>query len=137
MGNGSGGADASVLFNLDGFNVVAQTQTMHNGEWWLLIETSQIRSDAGGVPVVRGDRRRERPPPGAGSRSPDRRDAGGVGVGQTHPPLPRTVVRAPRTLRPRPSHRTPDRPAARAAASGHLKEPTRLCSERKGNMKML
>ena len=45
MGNGSGGADASVLFNLSEFKVVAQT--MHNGEWWLLIETSQTR---GGCP---------------------------------------------------------------------------------------
>lgn len=42
MGNGSGGADASVLFNLFEFKVVAQT--MHNGEWWLLVETGRTRA---------------------------------------------------------------------------------------------
>ena len=40
--NGSGDADASVLFNLSGFAVRAQT--MHEGEWWLAVETSEARS---------------------------------------------------------------------------------------------
>lgn len=35
--NGSGDADASVLFNLSGFAVRAQM--MHEGEWWLALET--------------------------------------------------------------------------------------------------
>jgi len=42
VGNGSGGADASVLFNLSEFKVVAQT--MRDGEWWPLIETSRPRA---------------------------------------------------------------------------------------------
>ncbi len=42
MRNGSGDADASVLFNLSGFAVRAQT--MHEGEWWLAVETSEARS---------------------------------------------------------------------------------------------
>jgi transposase len=40
--NGSGDADASVLFNLSGFRVRAQA--MHEGEWWLAIETSSTRA---------------------------------------------------------------------------------------------
>ena len=50
MGNGSGGADASVLFNLDGFKVVAHT--MRDGEWWLLIETTQTRSGCPSCGVI-------------------------------------------------------------------------------------
>lgn len=50
MGNGSGGADASVLFNLDGFKVVAQT--MRDGEWWLLIETTQTRAGCPSCGVI-------------------------------------------------------------------------------------
>ncbi len=42
MRNGSGDADASVLFNLCGFAVRAQM--MHEGEWWLAIETLEARS---------------------------------------------------------------------------------------------
>lgn len=40
--NGSGDADASVLFNLSGFRVRAQA--MNEGEWWLAIETSSTRA---------------------------------------------------------------------------------------------
>ncbi len=50
MGNGSGGADASVLFNLDGFKVVAHT--MRDGEWCLLIETTQTRSGCPSCGVI-------------------------------------------------------------------------------------
>ncbi|MEO7398503.1 MAG: transposase family protein, partial [Ilumatobacteraceae bacterium] len=42
MGNGSGGADASALFNLGAFKVRAQA--MRDGEWWLAIETDQTRA---------------------------------------------------------------------------------------------
>ncbi len=42
MGNGSGDADASVLFNLGGF--VVRAQTMHEGEWWLAVETIESRA---------------------------------------------------------------------------------------------
>ena len=40
--NGSGDADASVLFNLSGFKICAQT--MRDGEWWLAIETASTRA---------------------------------------------------------------------------------------------
>lgn len=50
MGNGSGGADASVLFNLSEFKIVAQT--MRNGEWWLLIETTQTRAGCPSCAVI-------------------------------------------------------------------------------------
>ncbi len=42
MGNGSGDADASVLFNLGAFKVRAQT--MRDGEWWLAVETDRTRA---------------------------------------------------------------------------------------------
>ena len=42
MRNGSGDADASVLFNLDGF--VVRAQTMYEGEWWLAVETPESRA---------------------------------------------------------------------------------------------
>ena len=42
MRNGSGDADASVLFNLRGFRVHAQT--MVEGEWWLAVDTDAGRA---------------------------------------------------------------------------------------------
>ncbi len=42
MRNGSGGADASVLFGMPGFRVRAQT--MDEGEWWLEVETTATRA---------------------------------------------------------------------------------------------
>jgi transposase len=42
VGNGSGDADASVLFNLGAFKVRAQT--MRDGEWWLAVETDRTRA---------------------------------------------------------------------------------------------
>lgn len=50
MGNGSGGADASVLFNLSEFKVVAQT--MRDGEWWLLVETRLARAGCRSCGVI-------------------------------------------------------------------------------------
>ena len=50
MGNGSGGADASVLFNLFEFKVVAQT--MRDGEWWLLVETTRTRAGCPSCGVI-------------------------------------------------------------------------------------
>ena len=42
MENGSEGANASVLFGLAGF--VVRAQTMHDGEWWLAVETTTMRA---------------------------------------------------------------------------------------------
>jgi len=42
MENGSEGANASVLFGLAGF--VVRAQTMHEGEWWLAVETTTMRA---------------------------------------------------------------------------------------------
>ena len=42
MRNGSGDADASVLFGMHGFRVRAQT--MDEGEWWLAVETGNARA---------------------------------------------------------------------------------------------
>jgi len=58
VGNGSGGADASVLFNLSEFKVVAQT--MRDGEWWLLIETSRTRAGCLSCGVIGGGNGRRR-----------------------------------------------------------------------------
>ena len=82
VANGRGEPSATALVGMEG--LIVKSQTVRDGEHWLLVQTME---PSRWCPIVRGGRCRQRPPAGGGPRSADRPSSDGAGVGLAHLPL--------------------------------------------------